>query len=386
MVNRRLGLVLVVMLAIASAAGAFYADLHFDNLIAQERVAMDAFNRHVQTAHVTLANLRAAQAAYFAVGQGPDFWPKRARELAAELEQTVSALQSAASSGAARAHYESAVSALGGLNSLDQKARDDIDIGETRLAADVIFSDSSASTESLTSALGAAQSEELIARYARLGNLRRQRLQYASAGVGGVLLVALGLAFRRRQAPEQAIVPAAEPIAPVVPETAPAPVVQPVAAARVDLSNAAQICVDLGRVLDGQDIPPILERAARILDAKGLVLWVSDGSGALLRPSLAHGYSDKVLQRLGPLQVDADNVTSLAFRSMQAQTLTDGKGAATAFAVPLITSTGCIGVLAAEVAQGKAGGDAVPIARMFAAQLATLVTPGESAAKSSIAQ
>jgi hypothetical protein len=385
MVNRRLGLVLVVMLAIASAAGAVYANFHFDNLIAHERAAVDAFNRHVQTAHVTLANLRGAQAAYFAVGQGPDFWPARARELAAELEQTVSALQSAASSEAARSHYESAVSALGGLNSLDQKARDDIDIGETRLAADVIFSDSSESAESLASALGTAQTEELIARNARLSDLRRQRLQYASAGVGGVLLMALALAFRRRQAPEQATLPAAEPVVPVA-VPAPPVVAQPAAAARVDLSNAAQVCVDLGRVLDGQDIPPILERAARILDAKGLVLWVSDESGAMLRASLAHGYSDKVLQRLGPLQVDADNVTSLAFRSMQVQTLADAKGAATAFAVPLITATGCIGVLAAEVAQGKSSSDAVPIARMFAAQLATLVTPGESAAKAAIAQ
>ena len=90
---------------------------------------------------------------------------------------------------------------------------------------------------------------------------------------------------------------------------------------------------------------------------------------------------DKVLKRLGPLQVDADNVTSLAFRSMQAQTLSSrANGVTDAIAVPLITSTGCIGVLAAEVSQPMDGSDQLAVARMFAAQLATLITPDSTSA------
>jgi hypothetical protein len=107
----------------------------------------------------------------------------------------------------------------------------------------------------------------------------------------------------------------------------------------------------------------------------------------MLRPSLAHGYSDRVLQRLGPLQTDADNVTSLAFRSMQAQTFSSpSSGATNAIAVPLITSTGCIGVLAAEVTQPLGGNDRLAVARIFAAQLATIVTPVTGAAIEQTAQ
>ena len=149
-------------------------------------------------------------------------------------------------------------------------------------------------------------------------------------------------------------------------------------AARIDVGDAAQVCVDLARVLDSEDIPPLLKRAATVLGAKGLVLWVADTSGAVLRASLAHGYPDRVLHRLGPLAVDADNVTSLAFRSMQAQTLTGtAHGATNAIAVPLISATGCTGVLAAEVAEDGARPETVAVARIFAAQLATLVTSSD---------
>jgi hypothetical protein len=209
-----------------------------------------------------------------------------------------------------------------------------------------------------------------------VSDLRRWRFWTEAAALGGLLIAALLILPLGRTAAREQEEPS---IAPSPAPAAPAPTPEPAHVPRLDLAEAAQVCVDLARVLDGQDIPPLLARAARVLDAKGLVLWVTDSSGARLRPSLAHGYSDKVLQRLGPLQIDADNVTSLAFRSLQPQTLTDAStGAPSALAVPLITATGCIGVLAAEV-QGRTGHDAVPVARMFAAQLATLVAPEEAA-------
>ncbi len=105
---------------------------------------------------------------------------------------------------------------------------------------------------------------------------------------------------------------------------------------------------------------------------------VADRAGATLRPSLAHGYSDRVLQRLGALRVDADNVTSLAFRSMQPQTLGPREdGSVNALAVPLITATGCVGVLAAEMGRQSADGEVLAVGRLFAAQLATLVSPAD---------
>jgi hypothetical protein len=380
MIGRRLGLVLVLTLSVAVTAGALIEGFRLDDRISRERASGDLLNQKQQTAHLALAKLRGAQAAYFAAGQGPAFWQSRASELAAGLEQDLTDLQGAASSDAGRAHFEAALAALGGLNSLDQKARDDLAQGSTGIAADVVFSDATASAAQLESELAAGRTEEAAGREARLGQLQSWRLRAQAAGFGVLLLAVFALAVGRRQPARTAAV--APPLVQPTARLAPSPVAParpaPRPAARIDVGDAAQVCVDLARVLDSEDIPPLLKRAATVLGAKGLVLWVADTSGAVLRASLAHGYPDRVLHRLGPLAVDADNVTSLAFRSMQAQTLTGtARGATNAIAVPLISATGCTGVLAAEVAEDGARPETVAVARIFAAQLATLVTSSD---------
>ena len=64
----------------------------------------------------------------------------------------------------------------------------------------------------------------------------------------------------------------------------------------VSLSAAAELCGDLARILDGRDVQALLERTAILLDAKGLMIWLVDTGGAILRPSMCHGYPDKVLR------------------------------------------------------------------------------------------
>jgi GAF domain-containing protein len=137
--------------------------------------------------------------------------------------------------------------------------------------------------------------------------------------------------------------------------------------------------VDLGLVQDSGQLTALMARAATVLEAKGLVLWVSESDGGVLRPTIAHGYSDRVLQRMGTLSTSGDNVTSLAFRTRQPQVVRgsiDGQGA---LAVPLVTAGGCVGVLAAEVQGAKPGDARFAIARIIAAQLSTLVAPAVSA-------
>jgi GAF domain-containing protein len=144
----------------------------------------------------------------------------------------------------------------------------------------------------------------------------------------------------------------------------------------VNLRDAAELCVDLARVIDGRDVPALLQRAANVLDAKGVILWMTDSGGALLRPQLAHGYADRVLVKMGTLQVDADNATSLAFRSLRGQTVNGAApSSAGAIAVPLLTSSGCVGVLAAEINRQRPSAETVDMARIIAAQLATFVIP-----------
>jgi hypothetical protein len=99
----------------------------------------------------------------------------------------------------------------------------------------------------------------------------------------------------------------------------------------------------------------------------------------LLKPSLTHGYPERILMRLGALQVDADNMTSLAFRLMRAQVVNGaGPGTAGAIAVPLVTPSGCVGVLSAELRSHQPRPETLSLARIISAQLAALVSPAET--------
>ena len=156
-------------------------------------------------------------------------------------------------------------------------------------------------------------------------------------------------------------------------EPAPAPAAS---APGLSLIDAAALCGDLAKVVDTRDVPPLFDRAASVLSARGAVLWVADSGGAMLRPSLTHGYSDRVVAKLGLLTADADNLTSLAYRSMRPQSVSGGTPESPgAIAVPLLSSSGCIGVLAAETRQQQPGHDVLPVAQMIAAQFAALVAP-----------
>lgn len=161
------------------------------------------------------------------------------------------------------------------------------------------------------------------------------------------------------------------------------PAVEPVAAVLqehqvplVDLPEAARICAELARVLDGGDIPALLTRAATLLDAPGLIVWVIDRQGTALYPLLTHGYAQQVVMQLGSLPADADNATAVAWRTGRASVLPGENGTPGALVIPIVTAEGCIGVLAAEIAAGRESRDEIQaLATIFAAQLATVVAP-----------
>jgi hypothetical protein len=141
-----------------------------------------------------------------------------------------------------------------------------------------------------------------------------------------------------------------------------------------DLLAAAQLCTELARVDDAQKAVPLLERAARILDAVGLVVWVWDPQATQLKPALAHGYSDRVLAQLPKVGRDTDNATAAAFRSAQTCIVNGSDLASGALVVPLMAPMGCVGVLAIELQHRSEQRQSVrALATIFAAQLATSV-------------
>jgi transcriptional regulator with XRE-family HTH domain len=144
-----------------------------------------------------------------------------------------------------------------------------------------------------------------------------------------------------------------------------------------DLLTAARICTELGRVEETNQVLPLLREAAKVLDARGLIVWVWDAVAEQLRPVFVHGYSSKVRSRLRGVRADADNVTAAAFRAA-APLAKDGlEGASAALAVPMLTPAGCGGVLAIEVAAGREQDPVTrALATFVAAMLAQIVGAG----------
>jgi transcriptional regulator with XRE-family HTH domain len=148
------------------------------------------------------------------------------------------------------------------------------------------------------------------------------------------------------------------------------------ASSEPDFLAAAHLCTELGRVENASEVQPLLQEAARILDAKGVIVWVWDPQPAELRPALAYGYSDSVLAQLPTVKRDTDNATAAAFRSAQTCAINGSDDASGALAVPLLTPAGCAGVLAIELQHGSEQTRSVQaVVTILAAQLAQLI-PG----------
>jgi len=374
MSKRGLAVVLVLMFAVSAAA--LYQIFQFDRIALTETAAGTDRLQSITAANVMLSNLRTAQLAVIAANQGPDVWSKRIDPLFADIEHNISTLAGRTTSHDARVQYDTAMASLGVLRSFDRQARDRLNSEEPLVALDVVMADEKDSAQQVASRLDAAFAAERAGLDARLADIRLWRLGIEGGALAILLLTVIALASRGPRIETVTVVEPAEPESgelemaarPAVSEPDSPPV-------RLDLAEAANVCVDLARVLDGRDIPPLLTRAADVIGAKGVVLWVADASGTWLQPSLAHGYSEQFLARMGSLEVTADNITSRAFRSLQAQALNRADGAGNALAIPLITASGAVGVLAAELDPSATAHDTIAIARMFAAQLSTLVGP-----------
>ena len=397
--KRSVGFLLALISVVAVAT--IFQDYRFDGLIDREHAAGRAIDSDLAQIATSVSELRAVQASYVATGQAPAAWMTRGTELFDRLQQALDLRRQAAPTSAAVSKYDAALTALGALQAIDARARVSVRQDDRLHAADLIFIDALTSTDTLNAEIAAARSieDQTVGERAR----RFAMMRLAMNGLAIILVSLMALYFGRALSIVGTEAPAtmAQMIRNLPPpvKTGGAPVAgaSPAAAASaagtsaaptaslprpVSLGAAAELCVDLARLLDGRDIPALLERLASVIDAKGIMIWSIDTSGAMLRPSLCQGYSEKVKAKLRPLLIDGDNVTALAFRTMQTQVLpgnlpTDPG----AIAVPLITATGCVGVLAAELRQSRPHPDLVPIARIVAAQFSTLVAPADDASK-----
>ena len=198
------------------------------------------------------------------------------------------------------------------------------------------------------------------------------RFQYLVGSAIGALPGASRLRRQSRDSGAPSVSPAA---AASVPPAVPGPSVEsaPPSLER-DISTVARLCARLARAVDARDVMPVLEEAATLVDAAGMILWIWDSRLGALTPALSHGYSEGVLAQLPPVPRDADNAIATAFRSAETCVVNGSDLATGAVAVPLTTAAGCLGVLALELRHRAERREFVrAFAIILAAQLTALV-------------
>ncbi len=383
-------------------AGSGYALWTLGTRAASTREARAAFDAQADRAAASLIDVRTGLEGYVAAGQRVEFWTPRVTAAIESFGSAADGMQRLAPGAEPSAAMESATD----LTQLDARVRDLIGSDQTLVASDLVFSDGLEMLRAAGAHVIAARTARDAAAAAEIGDLTRRQAFIAAAAAGVALLVALLLLPAGAAAEAQAPAVGLQLSAPPAPAESddeltaaldaglagspPGPATrEPAAAPAVDLAATADLCAELSRLADPAALTGLLARAADLLGAKGLTIWVADPTGSVLYPTAAHGYSPQVLARIGSLRKDDDNATSLAFRTASVQTVKGGGAGAGAIVVPLLAVSGCVGAMAAELAGDRAGNAAVAaVARIVAAQIATLVpaAPGAASAEPPAAQ
>lgn len=392
--------VTLLILFLAAAAGTGYLLWISETRLRASAGAADEFAARAASAARGMLDLRAAQQAYVAAGQGEQFWIDKVAASLPDLKASIDGLRAQATTPRAQTAGDTALAVLGDFERMDGHAREYARGDQRLLASDLIFSDGLELTGTAVAALDEARAAEREAHGALLRETRRTELM-ALAGFGGVgLIVALLLLPVHPPSKAEARAAAAVPVSAPAPAASdgldlalaldadartwdrPQPVEQmPAVAHPVDLDGVAAVCTELARVADTRSLPSILERAATALDASGILLWIADPDGRELTPIVGHGYSTRLMTRLGAIPRDAQNATAAAFRTGLVQTVNADAVSDGAIAAPLVTPHGAVGVMAAEVRnEGEKQPARLAAATIVAAQLATLVGPPVSRA------
>ena len=251
-------------------------------------------------------------------------------------------------------------------------------LGQDLMAADLLASDGRSADEAVASGLRtlrAAENDAYAA--ARAGAL--DSLWTIAGAVAVLWVVGLILLMRQPSVVVREESPAAAPghtlLAPADAPRSSTP------ATSLDLQAAADVCTSIGQLTSAEDLPRLLQQAASVLDASGVVVWMAAGED--LFAAAAFGYPPHVMRRLGPINRAALNATAAAWRTGTLQVVSGDRRERSALAAPMLGPDRCVGVLAVEVGVGQEVDPATrAVTTLLAAQLAAALAgwPAASAA------
>lgn len=398
--------VALFLLVLAAFAGAGYELAMLDRQAVARAEAVRAFDEKAQRLDTALRELRAAEFAYVAAGQGSTFWTTRADALLSAIAQQLGDLagleKAATADGLEPATpVTTALDDLATLQRIDASVRGYLQQDQRLLASDLVFNDLREAGQALAVHVREARRQVDAAGDAAVEPLRRKQVATTGgAALFAVLVLALLLPAGGRDSAAApgataSVLPAQPSTEPLRPSPAQAessagkaaphvaqserPLAPPPPASpqvTIDLPGAARLCTDLARVREPAELAALLERAATLLSANGVVIWVHHPGSGELRPALTFGYPPQALARIRPIAGSDDNATAGAYRERRLRVVKAVGPTNGAIAAPLATADGCAGVMAAEIRGGREGDASVQaLATILAAQLATLVAP-----------
>ena len=410
----------VVVLALGTLAFAGNQIRLSNQSLAEEQSRERVFTDLGWTLTLTLADLKSAQQAYVADGQDQDFWTDRADAHVETVLQSIENLKQVANLGTLD-ELDEAASVVSAIRELDDEARDYIGTDQPLQASDEIFTRGLDLFDDATAQVQAALQAERTSRVdvMRAARSTQSTMMWAAAVVVvlAMLVLAPGNASSEREPSSDAdeygvpesgglsllsldnestvddldlppvdaadAADAAVIASPAAGDAADEPVHAPAAgAATPDLGATATLCTDFSNVTDRDQLPDLLARTASLMNASGLIIWVSDASARALQPALGHGYAPGTLERIGSIPQNASNPTSVAFTTRRVQVVGSDDADTGALATPLMLAERCIGVLSAELRSGWESSDAVQAtASIIAAQLAPLLPAEASTAE-----
>ena len=379
------------MLAVIAIGTAAYLLSRSEQQINSHTAALRDFDQQARDASVALVDARVGQQAYVAAGQGVAFWFSKTGASVQSATTGLTALRDA-SGAAARTAIDEAAATVTEFSAIDKRAREYLKGGQQLMAGDVIFTEGSDAAATAIRQIETARQAQHQAVEVEAAALRKQEMLTAGVAAGVVLVIVLllipvprakaietaaetGLSFNTVAASSAEIATAPAAAAP----PPPAPLTRH--AQGSVLRAATGVATDLGRVRDLDELARVLGRAADVMDASGLMVWMGSATGADLRVVLAHGYSAEMIARIPPVPRTADNAAASAYRSGTLQIVLKHPGGATgAVVAPILSADGCIGALSAEIRSGGETSESVQaLAAIIAAQLAGILASAPAA-------
>jgi len=419
MKNRILRIALVV-LALAGQAGAGFFVFRAEQQRAAARESLVSLTRDAGRAQAMIGDLRGAQTGLVATGQDPSFWVPKISALTQDATAALETLGRGQLSAESAQDLAAAAGALASFSRTCDRVRDLLASDQPLTASSVVFGDSSQHLSTAAVALASVAPTQSLAVEREAARLRLLQAYALLGAAGWTLIVLLLLLPRAGQAQATSRVPeapafglglslAVPPLAELdslgrsgfdldiqadrTPVSIDPPPERPHESEdalieylkresqlrlnnepQVDLAEAARLCSSLARVKDGSELPGLLAKAAELLDASGIVLWMVGSEATVLRPAASYGYGDHTLAKMKALSGRSENAVSVAFRTGQMEVVRGAKDRNGAVVTPITTASGCVGAMAAEIRHGSEVSPAVQaVATIIAAQLATLV-------------